>query len=130
MKMCAAACWLFALASVALAADEPRRIDFTQFLYDDDTPFVDEGICPQDRVTGKRPCETPMTLGKAIYYALRMTDQGSSWQELAHRNELARGIRDSKDWPLTASDKDVIKRVLPRLFPSPPLIAAVGKLID
>lgn len=118
------------LIGAVIAADAPRTIDFTAPLTDSDVPFVDEGLCPPDRVSGERACKTPMTLGRAVYYALRMPERDLTWTDAERRNDLANGIRNAKEWPLLPADKELIKKVLPKMFPAPALIGAAAKLLD
>lgn len=118
------------LIGVVIAAEAPRTIDFTATLVDGEAPFIDEGLCPPDRASGERTCKTPMTLGRAVYYALRMPERDLTWADAERRNDLANGIRDSKEWPLLPADKELIKKVLPKMFPSPALIGAAARLLD
>lgn len=132
MKPMISALILGCSVSLAIATEVPRTIDFTSVLTDGNTPFVDEGLCPLDHTKpfGERPCNTPMTLGRAIYYALRMPELNLSWDEAARRNDLANAIRDAEKWPLLPVDKELIKKVLPKMFPAPALIGAAARLLD
>lgn len=114
----------------AIAADEPRRIDFTQQLIDaDGATFPDDGLCPFDQAMGKRTCATTLTLGRAAFYALRMNDTNIGWDDAVRRDELARSIRDAKDWPLLSNDKDLIRKLMPRLWP-PAIIGAANRQLE
>jgi hypothetical protein len=115
------------LCAPALAADEGHKIDFTVAL-DTEEPTVDPGLCPLDTATSKRPCETPLTLGRAIYYSLRINDQGITFDESVRRDELARKVRDAKDLTLFTSDLDLIKRQLPKVWP-PAVVGAAARLL-
>lgn len=128
MKRLALLCVL--LAGPVLAADEPRKIDFTQPFTDDGKPVVDDASCPADRVTGTRACETPLTLGEMAYRALRAPEQGLTFDEGVKRDDLSHAIRKATEWPLLPADRDTIKKALARVFPSPALIGPAAKMLD
>jgi hypothetical protein len=120
---------VFGLAAPAFAGDEPKHIDFTQPFVDEGKPIIDDIACPLDRAANTRPCETPFTLGEATYRALRAPEQGISFDEATKRDDLSRAIRKATDWPLLAADRDLIKKVLAKVFPSPALLGPAGKML-
>ena len=115
---------------VAMAADEPKRVDFTQPFMDEDKPVINDFDCPPDRTTGARPCETPLTLGEMAYRALRAPEQGLSFEDGIKRDDLSRAVRKATDWPLLPADRDIIKKALARVFPSPALIGPAAKMLE
>jgi hypothetical protein len=108
----------------ALAADEPRRIDFTQSLMDGDAPIVDDVQCPN------RSCSTPLTLGNAVYYSRRVPEQGLDFREAVRRDEVATRVREARDWPLLDADRAMIEKMLARLYPSPMFLGAAARILE
>lgn len=129
MKTITLAVLLFAFALPAFAADEPKKIDFTQVLMSDDGPIVDDIACPPDRVTGVRPCDTPITLGETVYRALNAPERDMTWEEGLKRSDLARALRKKPDWPLLPADRELVKKQIARVFPFPMTIAAAARLL-
>lgn len=117
------------LASTAAIAEEPKKVDFTQPLMDDTEPLVDDFACPRDK-DGSRTCQTPFTLGEIVFRALRAPEQGVTFEEGLKRDDLARAVRKSKDWPLLDADRDTIKRQVARVFASPVLMGIVNRMMS
>jgi hypothetical protein len=118
------------MTRAACAADQPAKIDFTQPLMDGDVPIVDDVLCPLDAATRKQTCQTPLTLGHAIFYSRRAPEQGIDWKEAVRRDELATRVSEAKDWPLLDGDRQLIEKMLARLFPSPMFLGAAAKVLE
>lgn len=128
------------LASTAFAADEPRKIDFTQVIMDDDgCPISDnEKLTPvrTSATLAKPECPRPekmtppdLTLGMAAYHALVMGEPNLSWEENTRRRDLGKSIRFSKEWPLLPSDLELIKKAMVKLW-GPEVIGAANDLLS
>jgi hypothetical protein len=124
-------------AGVAMAADEPKRIDFTQAIVDDGVPVIDEVSCPipVDKATGRptgdpRPCETPLTLGEAIYRAMRFPDRDVTWDEGMKRDDLARVVRRATDYPILSDQRKLIEKTIPKAYPSAAMVGIVSRMLD
>lgn len=121
---------LFVLCAMpAFAADETRKVDFTQPFMDEGELVIDDSKCPPAS-NGSRACSTPLTLGEMVYRALRAPEQGLTFEEGVKREDLARAVRKSSDWPLLSTDRDTIKKSLARVFPSPALIGPAAKMLE
>lgn len=121
---------LACLTTTPLLADDTRKIDFTTPIVVDGTPVINDNKCPlpTDK-PGPRPCDTPFTLGELAYIALERPVQNQTWADGLKRDDLARGIRNAKDWPLLKDQSDMIEAAMGPLY-APPILGAAAAILD
>jgi hypothetical protein len=115
------------LAATSAFAEETRKVDFTQPIMSDGATVIDDMKCPVDK-DGKRPCETPITLGEFAFRSLRAPAK-VPLDELIERDDLANGVRRATDWPLLPKQRDLILRVMAENFPFPAVVAPAAKML-
>lgn len=123
---------LIPIASLAFA--EPRKVDFTAPIVIDGKPLIDDFKCPipidkDGKPTGPRPCETPASVGEMAYFALERPTPGQHWEDAIKRDDLARAIRNAKDFPLLDDQRTMIETAMGPLW-SPRILGEVKAIID
>lgn len=104
------------------------KIDFTTPIVVNGQPLIDDFKCPVSK-DGKRSCETAATIGELAYFALERPTQGQNWADAIKRDDLARAIREAKDFPLLADQRTMIEDAMGPLW-SPAILGAVKSIID
>lgn len=118
---------LLASASVSVFAAEPRKVDFTTVVVIDGKPMVDDFKCPEK--AGKRDCETPFTVGELAYLSLERPVQNQSWTDAIKHDDLARAVRNAKDFTLLEDQKISIEAAMGPLW-APSVLGFVKSVID
>lgn len=118
--------WL--CCSVALAADAPKRIDFTQVITDqDDKPIVDCLKLKDDR-SGCAD-EKTLTLGWVSMQALNLAEQGISYSDSLKRGTLALRVVKAADAELSEEEITLIKTQLAKRY-SPLVVARAVPMLN
>lgn len=111
------------------------RIDFTQPVFVEGKPFIDDQKCPlktdkdDPKREPKRECETPMTLGELCFLFLERPFEHQTWTEALKRDDLARAIRSAKDFPLLDDQRAMIETAIGPVLP-PVTLGVIAGMID
>lgn len=120
---------LLCFATPVLAADAPRKIDFTTVLLDqDDKPMTE---CVKADPTDRTKCaeEKPLTLGSVAMQALNVPEQNLSYTDAVKRGQLSIMVYHSPGASLTSEEVSLIKAQLPKRF-GPLVVTRAGELLD
>lgn len=128
---------LIAMAFIALATPA-GAVDFSKVLVDDDgcsfkdtiTTIRSSAAAPTPASCPKPPAEglPDLTLGNAIYYALRASytdDDKVKIEDKLRRGELAIRLRSATDYTTSTDDVSIIKTYINKLWPIPIITAIV-----
>lgn len=132
MNILAVACGigLFSAVGGTCLADEPRKINFTAVITNQDDKAMRE--CADDPAPKKdEECKVwqNVTLGMIVLRALSMPEQGLAPDVSLKRGQLALRVYKSEDAVLTAEEIASIKTQLAKMF-SPLLIARAFPMLD
>lgn len=119
---------LFALP--AFAADEPRKIDFTVNMVDQDGEVLME--CAENPPPAKaEECKAkrPVTLGMVAMRAVAAQEQGLAPEESLKRGQLALSIYKSPAAQLTAEEVALIKKQVAKFY-APLLVVRAFAILD
>lgn len=127
------------IAAALLASPPALAVDFTSVLVDDDgCPFRDEITMATGTSTVAGPTcpvastyKPDLTLGAALYYALRSTysdEPTPKLEEKLRRGDLARRIRSAKNYVPNAEEATLMKTLIAKLYSVPIVMAVVGQI--
>jgi hypothetical protein len=115
----------------AIAADAPRKIDFTTVLMDQDNEPMQECLDPQSAQASDQACKSkrPVTLGALAMRALAAPEQGLAAEESLKRGQLALMVYRSPGAELTAEEVSTIKKQMAKFY-SPLVVARAFPILD
>lgn len=117
-------------SSVAIAADDPRKINFTTILLDQDNAPITECIdspAPKDFADCKS--KQPVTLGVISMRALVAGEQGLAQDESLKRGQLALSVYKANAVQLPAEDIALIKKQIAKNY-SPLMVLRTFQILD
>lgn len=121
---------LLASTSFAFAADEPRKIDFTLALTDQDGEAMTE-CADNPPAKSEEACKARrlVTLGTVSMRALAFPEQNLSPEESLKRGQLAISIYKSTAAQLTVEETALIKKQISKFF-GPIVVLRTFSLLD
>lgn len=117
---------IFLISSVHAIAAEPRTIDFTVVLKDQDESPFDECADFSDR---ECKIKRPLTLGSAALRSLSLPEQGMDQAESLKRGKLALSVYKSQASQLTAEEISLIKKQMPKAY-TPLVVVRAFAILD
>ena len=117
-----------AISMAAMASCFAGTVNFTQQVFIEGTPMINPIKCPPDK-DGKSSCEVPITLGELCYYSLEREIPSQTWETAIKRDELAKAIRNAKDFVLLDDQSKLIEEAMGPIWP-PQVLGEVNKMIN
>jgi hypothetical protein len=117
-------------STAAFAADEPRKINFTEVLTDQDGFVMTEcADIPAPKSEDVCKVHRPITLGMLAMRALAAPEQGIAADESLKRGQLAISVYKSEGAQLTVEEIALIKKQIAKFF-GPLVVVKTFALLD
>ena len=116
------------ISIVAMTSCFAGTVDFTKQVFIEGTPMINPIKCPPDK-DGKSSCEIPITLGELCYYSLERSVPTQTWETAIKRDELAKAVRNSKDFVLLDDQLKLIEEAMGPIWP-PQVLGEVNKMVN